>query len=77
MKIIEVVNHTRNFSGSFIKHSATVKISGNKMINKDIVKETSVVVGYHPAGYGLYGYTVNQIEKDTFAVNWKTGSSCD
>ena len=77
MKINEVINHTRDFDRSFIKHSATVKISGELNSDRDLAVEASIAVGYHPGGYGLYSYSVKDIGANTFNVCWKTLSSCD
>tara|TARA_E500000331_G_C16935301_1_gene573798 strand:- start:398 stop:625 length:228 start_codon:yes stop_codon:yes gene_type:complete len=35
--------------------------------------------GYHPAGYGFYGFEVTQIStlKEDVVTNWKCQRSCD
>jgi hypothetical protein len=75
---IKIIKHDTESLG-LIHHKALVHVTeweGNK---SDIIEQVSIEVGYHPAGYGLYGgYDVEPtINENEYIVSFRTGSHCD
>lgn len=78
---IKVLKSEKNKSGYFIKHKALIEITGEHDVveqKEDILNESSIKVGYHPLGYGMYGGKISKsnLENQYIAV-WETGASCD
>ncbi|MEB5857931.1 hypothetical protein MXM36_14705 [Enterococcus gallinarum] len=76
-EIVEIKKHKREFGEFDIEHSADVKISGTFEKNRDLIAEVSTKVGYHAAGYGLYHFGLEKIDKNEFHLEWETNASCD
>ena len=77
---IKVLKHEKSYSGYFYKHKALVEIENVdiKEEKDDIIFNTSIKVGYHPLGYGVYGGKISKSSKENqYIIVWETGTSCD
>lgn len=78
---IKVLKHEKNRKGYFFKHKALVEITGEfdlKEQKEDIINETSINVGYHPLGYGIFGGKVSKSAREgQYIIVWDTGTSAD
>lgn len=59
-------------SGNFIEWKA----ESPDPINEYIAKCLQVKGEYHPAGYGFYNFSCEQVG-DKYIATWKSGASCD
>jgi hypothetical protein len=78
---IKLLKHEKNRSGYFFKHKALVEITGEidlKEQKEEIINETSIKVGYHPLGYGVYGGKISKSAREgQYIIVWETGTSAD
>jgi hypothetical protein len=78
MKIMQIANHKKDKSGTFIHHTADVVVEGPITSKEELIDKVSAEVGYHPHGYGIYGSkSVTEVVPGGYHVTWKTGASCD
>jgi hypothetical protein len=82
MKLLGLITHRRDRSQGLLKHTAVVEVEDyNPKTDKEaLVEATSIKVGYHPLGYGIYGSTIVAPihgRKTQYYVSWRTGTHCD
>lgn len=83
---VQLIAHEKNKSGYFYYHKAQIELTGERagIDVKDPVElskltdEVSIMVGYHPLGYGVYGSRVSKASKENqYILMWSTGTSAD
>lgn len=75
---ITVLKHEKSKNGYFFKHKALVQVEDYNNDVEDLINETSIKVGYHPLGYGVYGGRVSKSTKENeYIIVWETGTSAD
>lgn len=77
---LQVIEHTKERYGFAYSHAAIIRTLVDVTKHHDeVVAQTSIECGYHPAGYGLYGpSTIKPTENpNEYVVKWHTASSCD
>jgi hypothetical protein len=75
---ITVLKHEKSKNGYFFKHKALVQVEDYSNDVEDLINETSIKVGYHPLGYGVYGGRVSKSTKENeYIIVWETGTSAD
>ena len=79
LKVLEHKKEIDPVYGTLLNHSAIVELDkeDKKRIGSCLPYRTSVNVGYHPTGYGIFNECVKEIDDKRYLVSWTTSASCD
>jgi hypothetical protein len=75
---IKIIKHEKENLG-LLHHKALIHVTEWDGNETDLVENVSIEVGYHPAGYGLYGgHSVTPTgNENEYIVSFRTGTHCD
>ena len=59
-----------------MKHDREWKMESDEPITADMAKEFQCKHGYHPSGYGFYGFKVRK-QNGLYVATWVCARSCD
>ena len=61
-----------------LTNKESLSLAFDDFSEEEIVAQVAIRVGYHPAGYGMYGAkVVFDYENEDFFAVWSRGDSCD
>lgn len=73
---IMILHHESEDIGILL-HKAIVTVKEWDFNEIKLTETISMLVGYHPLGYGCYPVSIERIDKNEYIVFWKTGTNCD
>ena len=52
-------------------------VESEQEISEDAASEIQMQKGFHPAGYGFYGFRSQKLESGIYFTSWHCGGHCD